>query len=132
LIHVQALIYAAGPSVQLWDLCNEMLWEPAFKNIAKREWPHIDPIEDIAEYIANGLEWAREVNPNAVYSLNDYGLIYTYRAEISAEEQRERYLQLIDALREKGYLPDAVGCQSHDCWFKRETRTRYLCARWKW
>jgi len=111
--HVQALIYAAGPSVQLWDLCNEMLWEPAFKNIAKREWPHIDPIEDIAEYIANGLEWAREVNPNAVYSLNDYGLIYTYRAEISAEEQRERYLQLIDALREKGYLPDAVGCQSH-------------------
>ncbi|MEM1137425.1 MAG: endo-1,4-beta-xylanase [Bacteroidota bacterium] len=111
--HVQSMIEAAGPSVQLWDLCNEMLWEPAFKNIAKREWPHIDPIEDIAEYIAFALEWAREINPEATYSLNDYGLVHTYRQEISAGDQRQRYLKLVEALRVKGQVPDAIGCQTH-------------------
>ena len=111
--HVQSLIDASGPAVQVWDLCNEMLWEPAFKNIAQRKWPHLDPIEDIADYIAEGLAWAREANPNAIYALNDYGLIYTYRQEISAKEQRERYLQIVEALRQRNQVPDAIGCQSH-------------------
>mgnify|MGYP002395779018 CR=1 FL=1 len=111
--HVQSLIEAAGPAVQLWDLCNEMLWEPAFKNIDQRKWPHLDPTEDIADYIAEGLTWAREANPNAIYALNDYGLIYTYREEISAKEQRDRYLQIVEALRQRNQVPNAIGCQSH-------------------
>ncbi|MEL7121862.1 MAG: endo-1,4-beta-xylanase [Bacteroidota bacterium] len=111
--HVQSLMEAVGEQVSRWDLCNEMLWEPAFKNIALREWPHIDPIEDIADYIAMALNWAKEINPNALYSLNDYGLVHTFVKQISALEQRNRYLQLIDALRKRNALPDAVGCQAH-------------------
>lgn len=111
--HVKGLLEAGGDKVQRWDLVNEMLWEPAFKHIADREWPHLDPLEDLAEYIGQTLIWAREVHPDATYSLNDYGLVHTYRSEISAREQRDRYLGLIDLLRAGALLPDAVGSQSH-------------------
>jgi len=111
--HVRSLVAVGGQQVALWDLCNEMLWEPAFKNIAKRKWPHLDPLEEIADYIALALNWARGVNPKAIYSLNDYGLLYTYRPEISAQQQRERYLKLVQRLRQKGTLPNAIGCQTH-------------------
>lgn len=111
--HVQSLIELVGKRVTRWDLCNEMLWEPAFKNIAQRNWPHIDPIEDIADYISQGIQWAREINPDAIYSLNDYGLVLTYVKKISAGEQRQRYLQLVQALKKRGNDPDAIGSQAH-------------------
>lgn len=111
--HVQGLIEAGDGKVSRWDLVNEMLWEPAFKNIALRHWPHIDPIEDIADYIARSLEWARAIDPNAIYSLNDYGLVLTFVKKISAGDQRGRYLQLIEALKARNALPDAIGFQAH-------------------
>lgn len=111
--HVESLIEVTGERVQLWDLCNEMLWEPAFKNVAHRQWPHLDPIDALADYIAPAVQWARAANPAAVYSLNDYGLLHTYRPEISVTGQRDRYLQLVEALTERDATPDAIGCQTH-------------------
>jgi GH35 family endo-1,4-beta-xylanase len=111
--HVQGLVEVAGPAVSRWDVCNEMLWEPAFRTLTRREWPQIDPIPDIADYIAQSLAWAREINPDAIYSLNDYGLVHTYRPELSAADQRARYVALVAALRERDALPDAIGCQAH-------------------
>ena len=111
--HVESLVEVGGSKVEMWDLCNEMLWEPAFRNIAKRSWPHLDPIPDIAEYIAQAFRWARESNDQALYSLNDYGLVYTNRQDISAHQQRMRYLELAEELKRLGVQPDAIGCQAH-------------------
>jgi endo-1,4-beta-xylanase len=111
--HVQSLIKIGGTNVSMWDLCNEMLWEPSFRNYKLRNWPHIETIDEMLTYIEPSLQWARAINPNAVYALNDYGLEITYRKEIAAGEQRKRYVELVNALKNRNCAPDALGTQTH-------------------
>ena len=117
--HVKDLVIQGGNDIHNWDVVNEMLWEPAMKNIYNRNWPHIDPIDDIADYVAESLKWVKEVNPNPVRIINDYGLIKEFNDLQSVQVQRQRYLQLIKALRERDEIPDAIGVQSHvGKWFE--------------
>jgi len=111
--HVQSLISIGGKDVTRWDLCNEMLWEPSFRNYKNRKWPHIETVDEMLTHIAPAVQWAREINPNALYSLNDYGLEITYVKEITAAEQRKRYVELAKALKRRGCAPDALGTQTH-------------------
>jgi GH35 family endo-1,4-beta-xylanase len=111
--HVKDLVTRGGKGVHFWDAVNEMLWEPTIKNIAQRNWPHLEPEKEIADYVAKVLTWAREVDSQKVYSLNEYGLVKNFTKVISAHDQRKRYLNLIEELRKTGVLPDAIGIQSH-------------------
>ncbi len=111
--HVKDLVKQGGDNIHNWDVVNEMLWEPAMKNIYNRHWPHLDPIDDIADYVARSLQWVKETNPKPLRIINDYGLIKDFNDLQPVAPQRQRYLQLIEALRERENLPDAVGCQSH-------------------
>lgn len=111
--HVKDLLRQGGNRIHNWDVVNEMLWEPAMKNIYKRDWPHIDPIDEIADYVAMALRWTREENPDPIRIINDYGLIKEFNNLFSVKDQRKRYVQLVEALRQRDELPHAIGVQSH-------------------
>lgn len=111
----RSLIQAAGGRVKLWDLVNEMLWEPSLRNLATRDWPHIESTEEMLTYIEPAVRWAREEDPDAAYVLNDYGLerTYTQLKGVNAPQQRRRFVELVRALRDRGCAPDAIGTQGH-------------------
>lgn len=123
-VRVRQLISSVAGKVRIWDLVNEALWEPAWKNLPRRNWPHIEDIEDIADYIAPAVGWARDEDPDACYIINDYGLMSDKTrdegalkssdgTEVTAELQRKRFRQLIKILGDRGCEPDAIGLQSH-------------------
>ncbi|MFP3938208.1 MAG: endo-1,4-beta-xylanase [Phycisphaerae bacterium] len=123
-VRVRQIISSVAGKVRIWDLVNEALWEPAWKNLPRRDWPHIEDIEDIADYIAPALGWARDEDPDACYIINDYGLMSDKTrdegalkssdgTEVTAELQRKRFRRLIKILGDRGYPPDAMGLQSH-------------------
>ena len=113
--HVRSLIQAAAGRIKLWDLVNEMLWEPSLRNVASRDWPHIETTDEMLSYIEPAMRWAREEDPTARYVLNDYGLerTYTPMKGVNAPQQRQRLVELIAALRSRGAAPDAIGTQGH-------------------
>ena len=113
--HVRSLIQAAAGRIKLWDLVNEMLWEPSLRNLPTRDWPHLESVDEMLTYIEPAMRWAREEDPTAAYVLNDYGLECTYNPlkGVTAAQQRSRFLDLVAALRERGAAPDAIGTQAH-------------------
>lgn len=111
--HVRDLIQKTGQKVTHWDLCNEMLWEPSLRNLPKRNWPHIETIDEILTYLEPAVDWAKQENPYAIYSLNDYGLVKTYTQGVTAPQQRKRYVQLVQEMKKRGCAPDAIGTQCH-------------------
>ena len=111
--HVTSLITQAGPEVTLWDLANEMLWEPLLTHTQTRKWPHLEPVADWAAFLSPLFAAARQANPKARYGLNDYGLERTYRPEVTAATQRKRYVELAKRLTDLGTPPDALGTQAH-------------------
>lgn len=121
-VRVRNLVARFRGRVRVWDAVNEPLWEAAPKNLAQRDWPHLEPIETIADYIAPVLQWCREEDPDATYLVNDYGLEHDAArgapksrdgTAVTAALQRKRMLELIRTLGERGAAPDAVGMQAH-------------------
>ncbi|MBC7890096.1 MAG: endo-1,4-beta-xylanase [Ferruginibacter sp.] len=110
--------------VKMWDAVNEMLWEPALKNLLQRQWPHFETVENMAEYISFVMEVVRSEDPDAVYTINDYGLELPWPkplksnsgADVTPQLQRRRYIELIQRLRSTGHQPNALGLQCHDGW----------------
>jgi GH35 family endo-1,4-beta-xylanase len=110
--------------VKIWDAVNEMLWEPHPKNLAKREWPYWETSENMVDYIGKVIKWAREEDPNALYTINDYGLSSTTFGEkiaqngkmVNAQIQRKRYIELMQRLGDAGVSPNLMGIQCHTGW----------------
>jgi len=111
--HVRSLIRLGGSRIKQWDLCNEMLWEPSLRNLPNRKWPHLEEIEEILSYLEPAVHWAKDENPLAAYVLNDYGLVKTYAPGVTAQQQRDRYVALIEEMEKRGCMPDAIGTQCH-------------------
>jgi len=124
-VRVRSLVARFRDKVTLWDAVNEALWEPAFRNLPDRHWPHIEPTEAMVEYIAPVLRWAREESPAATLTVNDYGLEPGRRKDLCAKDgtvvtdalQRQRFVALANALREAGAPADALGLQAHTSGF---------------
>ena len=121
-----------------WDSINEMLWEPALKNLAQRTWPYTETFDNMVDYISFVLRICREEDPDTQFLINDYGLernhnqpaqlrsndndssvieknkLYDqHHQEVTAMRQRERYLELVKRLCDKGFQPAAIGMQGH-------------------
>ncbi|MDA3961362.1 MAG: endo-1,4-beta-xylanase [Planctomycetota bacterium] len=111
--HVRSLIAATGGRVQLWDMVNEMLWEPSLRHVPERDWPHVETADELLTTIEPALHWAREEAPDARLVLNDYGLEVDFCQGVTAAEQRRRYVELITEMQRRGCAPDAVGTQAH-------------------
>lgn len=125
-VRVRNLVARFRGKVKLWDATNEALWEPAPKNLPHRNWPHIEPVSDMVEYIAPVLRWCREEDPEARFIVNDYGAENEFPgkprvcpkdgSEVTAARQRKRYIELVKALGDAGQAPDGIGLQSHTGW----------------
>lgn len=121
-VRVRNLVARFKGRVKLWDVINEAMWEAAPKNLPNRFWPHIESLDDICEYVAPALRWAREEDPDAKYVINDYGMELDSPGRVlrdkdgnpvTAKSQRDRYTALFRKLREEGCCPDALGMQAH-------------------
>jgi GH35 family endo-1,4-beta-xylanase len=123
-VRVRNLVARFRGKVTLWDAVNEPMWEPAFKNLPKRQWPHIESIRDIADYVEPVLRWCRDEDPDATFIVNDYGMeqdktmgdrgpVAADGTVVTAAMQRRRFLALIQELGDRGVPPDAVGLQWH-------------------
>ncbi|MFB6272022.1 MAG: endo-1,4-beta-xylanase, partial [Salinibacter sp.] len=121
-VHIRRLVARFRGKMSTYDVINEPLWEPSLRHLPQRDWPHIEPIEEIVKYVAPALRWAREEDPEAQLLINDYGLAQSPRdgppttddgTEITPGMQRKRYLQLARALMKEGAPPDALGLQCH-------------------
>ncbi len=125
-VRLRQLVGRFKGRVKIWDAVNEMLWEPALKNLSKRQWPHFETAENMSEYISFILDIVRSEDPDATYTLNDYGLELPWPnplksntgLDITPQLQRERYIELIQHLGATGHQPNAVGLQCHDGWQK--------------
>ena len=110
--------------VKVWDAVNEMLWEPHPKNLGMRQWPYWETTSNMVDYIGKVLSWAREEDPNALYTINDYGLSNTKFGEktaqngklVTAQVQRKRYIELMQRLGDAGVSPNLMGIQCHTGW----------------
>ena len=111
--HVRDLIRTGSRDITRWDLCNEMLWEPSLRNLPERNWPHIESIDEILTYLEPAVHWAKDENPHAIYSLNDYGLVKTTAPGVTSAQQRKRYTNLVNEMKRRGCAPDALGVQCH-------------------
>ena len=108
--------------IKVYDAVNEMIWEPTLQHTAERHWPHIAPVEAIADEAAAVMGWAREEDPDACYTLNEYGIASGDRSVIPSpgsdgstvtrHGQFERYVALIQELIRRGQAPDAMGWQT--------------------
>ncbi|NJK95694.1 MAG: hypothetical protein HC905_12990, partial [Bacteroidales bacterium] len=137
-VRLRSLVGRFKGKVKLWDAVNEMLWEPALKNLTERNWPHIETLDNMAGYISFVLRICREEDPAALFLLNDYGLEKDHNAKpqlqandndpnaaneaglrskdgtlVNASLQRKRYLELVKRLKDMGYPPSAIGMQGH-------------------
>ena len=121
-VRVRGLIAGVRGKVAIWDVVNEALWEPAFRNLPQRHWPHLEDLDTIADYVQLALRWARDEDPDASYVLNDYGLtndpadgppVAANGTQVTAALQRRRLLDLLERLAARGALPNAIGLQSH-------------------
>ena len=122
-VRVRNFVGGLRDKVRMWDLVNEMLWEPSMRHIAERKWPHLEPIPEILSYVAPAVQWARQENPDARLLINEYGLIHGPPAAlpaVTAAMQRRRYVELAEALQKAGAAPDALGVQGHSGgrWFR--------------
>lgn len=123
-VRIRNIVARFKGKVTYWDAVNEPMWEPAFKNLAQRNWPHVDPISDIADYIEPVLRWCRDEDPDACFVVNDYGMEQNKGQEkagptaadgtvVTAAFQRKRFVALMKELIARGSPPSAVGLQSH-------------------
>jgi GH35 family endo-1,4-beta-xylanase len=122
-VRVRSLVASVRGRVKIWDVVNEPLWEPAFRNLPQRNWPHIEPVAAMADYIEPVIGWARQEDPDACYVLNDYGLEHdSPRGEplrsadgtlVTAALQRRRMLELLEELAMRKSSPGALGLQTH-------------------
>lgn len=137
-VRLRSLVGRFRGKVKLWDAVNEMLWEPALKNLPKRDWPYVETLDNMAEYISFVIRICREEDPGALFLLNDYGLEKDHNAKpqllandndpnaaneaglrakdgtlVNARLQRKRYLELVKRLQDMGYPPSAIGMQGH-------------------
>jgi len=117
-VRIRNMVSRFKGRVKIWDVVNEMLWEPAPKNLNKRVWPYIETLDNMVEYIAPIMQWVKEEDPTAITLLNEYGtetdkeLVHDIK-EVTYLTQRQRYADLINKLGDKGLAPDVMGLQSH-------------------
>lgn len=121
-VRVRNLMARFGRQVTVWDAINEPLWEATPAHLQDRNWPHLESIADIADYIEPVLRWSRQEQPDVRLVINEYGL-ETGRDSapaaaadgtlVTPQLQRKRMIELMNELCRRGAAPNAIGLQSH-------------------
>ncbi|HKX62831.1 MAG TPA: endo-1,4-beta-xylanase [Verrucomicrobiae bacterium] len=89
----------------LWDVVNEPVHCRRWGDWSKPN--DVDePIADVLPYVRDALHWAHEANPKARLMINEYRILPNGK-------YRERYRELITALKKENAPLHAVGIQAH-------------------
>jgi len=135
-VRVRNLVARFKGKVKLWDVVNEPMWEAAPENLPRRNWPHLESLDDICEYVVPVIRWAREEDPDARYIVNDYGMECDPEKgpirdkdgnPVTAKAQRDRFVALFRRLADEGACPDGLGMQAHTGgWMQPDAQTALL------
>ena len=102
-------------AIDIWDVVNEPTHCPAWKRIgAKAPAPRVE--EEVLDYIDKAFRAAHQANPKAHLILNEYMVI-------ARQADRERFYQLVAALKRRGTPISGLGIQAHEPreeWFSPE------------
>lgn len=85
--------------VQGWDVVNEAIEDDG----SYRKSPFYEILGE--EYIPYAFQLAQEADPDAELYINDYSMFHPGR--------RDRYVELVNDLKNRGLRIDAIGMQSH-------------------
>jgi GH35 family endo-1,4-beta-xylanase len=89
----------------IWDVVNEPIHCRRWGDWTKPN--DVDePISDVLPYVRDALHWAHAANPNARLMINDYRII-------PANKYRDRYRELVTALKTEKAPLHAIGIQAH-------------------
>lgn len=97
--HIQTVVGRYKDRIASWDVVNEALEDNG--TLRKSKWHEI--IGD--DFIEQAFTYAHEADPKAKLSYNDYNMVMPGK--------RQRVLDLIDALNNKGVPIHIVGIQGH-------------------
>ena len=97
--HILTVVGRYKGQIHGWDVINEAIEDDG--RLRKSPWLNI-----IGEdYIQRAFEFAREADPDAELYYNDYSMYHKGR--------RDRVVQLVRSLQEKGVRVDGIGLQGH-------------------
>ena len=91
----------------------DILWDVVNEPIHCRRWGDWDkpndvdePIAEVLPYVRDALRWAHEADPDSQLLINEYRIL-------PANRYRERYRELVEALKKETAPLHAVGIQAH-------------------
>ncbi|MFM8258445.1 MAG: endo-1,4-beta-xylanase [Vulcanococcus sp.] len=103
--HIRTVVGHGRGRIQAWDVINEPL-DPGGNGLRQSIWlQRLGP-----GYLAAALRWARQADPAAILTMNDYGL---EGDDPQTARKRRSLLTLIDELQRQGAPLDAIGLQAH-------------------
>ena len=106
--HISAVAGRYKGRIHSWDVVNEAIWIKDGRPDGLRASPWLELIGP--EYVEIAFRAAREADPSAILTYNDYGLEYDTPEEMA---KRAAVLSLVDRLQRVQAPIQAVGVQSH-------------------
>lgn len=97
--HIHTMMGRYKGRVNGWDVVNEAILDDG----SYRPTPFYEILGE--EYIPLAFQYAMEADPEAELYLNDYSM--------ASPAKRNRYVQIINDLRDRGLRIDAIGMQGH-------------------
>lgn len=99
--HIEAVVSRYRGKVYCWDVVNEAVSDKGPEYLRPSKWLQIIG----PDYIEKAFEYAHAADPDALLFYNDYNEI--------ARPKRERIVQLVTELRQRGIPIHGVGLQGH-------------------
>jgi endo-1,4-beta-xylanase len=106
--HIQTVAGHFAGKIHSWDVVNEAIDTASARPDALRDSPWLQLAGD--DYIDLAFRTARQADPAALLTYNDYGIELDTPRQIA---KRDQVLALVKRLRSNGTPIDAVGVQSH-------------------
>ncbi len=106
--HIRTVAGRYKGRIHSWDVVNEAIWIKDGRPDGMRVSPWFQLIGP--EYVDVAFRAAREADPGAILTYNDYGIEYDTPEEMS---KRAAVLALVERLQTAGAPIQAVGIQSH-------------------
>lgn len=106
--HIHTVAGRYKGRIHSWDVVNEAIWIKDGRSDGMRVSPWLELIGP--EYVEIAFRAARDADPTAILTYNDYGLEYDTPDELA---KRAAVLSLIERLQAAGAPLQAVGIQSH-------------------
>jgi len=93
--------------IDVWDVFNEPVNTRAWGDTASGSWWVDVPVETNVDLVEQAFKWAHRANPDAHLILNEF-------YQITRENTRERFYDLVKELQRRGTPISGLGIQAHE------------------